>query len=254
MAADLMWMMNRNTVKPDKLILIDDSDHGMTIPDVDYEVEYTRTPRIVGEWPGVNGFWNYGAVALREFDYVSFLNDDILIHPRFFELIMRAMGHQVGIACPRLGEKSEVGFSGPCLNLRVIQKREGIAFTIRGDVLSQIPPIPKELLLYFGDDWYFGWAQKLGYLCCRAENNVIYHYGQTSTRQRGLRERLKPERVMFEREARKYQLPIWWKHDRHNDDGHEKAGTHREDSSIIQGQDAVGCPLSPDHQYRSGGG
>jgi len=214
LAAAIMMVMDENTVRPDKLILIDDSDHGCRVPDVHYEIEYMRAPRSEEEWPGVNGFWNYGAAALRGYDFVTIMNDDMTIHPHFFEMVLKAFerNKDAAVVCPRLADSiTQVGGHPKKLRVLRMDKREGGAFTFRGPILEKIPPIPAELTVYFGDDWYYAWTEKMGLFWVKIMNSLIYHHGSLGIKQRNLRPRLRPERDLFEKLAKKNGLKVWWR-------------------------------------------
>lgn len=210
LATALMKDMDTNTVRPWKAVILDDSDNGFDPPPVSFEVEYVRNKK----WCGVNPLWNKGVLMADGADYVTVINDDMTIHDLFFEMMLRGMdwSKKAAVVCPQLSTSiREVSGSRNGIEVAWMSKREGGAFTFRKEVLDRIPPIPEELAVFFGDDWYFAWTQKwqLGWL--KIMNSQIFHHGGKGVRQRDLRKRLTAERIAFSRLAAQNGLKVWWR-------------------------------------------
>jgi len=211
LAAKLLVDMDKNTIKPVFAAVFDDSDKGFTVPEVSYRVECIRYGPRHKRWPGINGFWNMGVRKMDGMDFVTIINDDMTIHPFFFEMAIRSMliKKDAAVSCPLLvATLEEVGGSNRNLQIDTPNRREGGAFTFRKPVLDQIPPIPGELVVYFGDDWYWGWTEKLGWKWVKVMNSKIYHHGSLGIKQRNLRSYLKSERQTFINLACHNRLPM----------------------------------------------
>jgi GT2 family glycosyltransferase len=165
--------MEKNTVPPGRVIVIDNTGCGY-FPTTRLPVLYVRPPAPLG----VNASWNIGA-ALAVGEFVSILNDDIRINQRFFEGICGAFSScpESGVVCPQTTDNPMDVRPNPCADYRqlLMSKREGWAFTIRRELLDRIPPIPEELKIFCGDDWYWHWARKLGRVWVKQNGNIIYH-------------------------------------------------------------------------------
>lgn len=75
--------------------------------------------------------------------------------------------------------------------------REGWAWTIRTSVAERIPPIPKKLKTFCGDDWYWTHTIRAGHLWGKMINNRCYHYVGQSNVIKDVRKDLKKERSLF---------------------------------------------------------
>ncbi len=205
LAASLMVDMDIGTYRPSKVIIIDDSDTGFAPPVVGYEVDYTR----ISEWKGVNYYWNIGVAKAKIFEFTCIINDDMTIHKYFFEMAVKALTRdpKAACACPFLVPSLKEVKGGGRIQTAIMMRREGGAFTFKNSVLRKIPPIPPELTMFFGDDWFYEWSKKLGYHWIKVVNSCIYHHGSLGVRQRELRKLLEPERVKWERLVMQYNLP-----------------------------------------------
>jgi len=205
LAASLMVDMDIGTYRPSKVIIIDDSDTGFAPPVVGYEVDYTR----ISEWKGVNYYWNIGVAKAKSFEFTCIINDDMTIHKYFFEMAVKALTRdpKAACACPFLVPSLKEVKGGGRIQTAIMMRREGGAFTFKNSVLRKIPPIPPELTMFFGDDWFYEWSKKLGYHWIKVVNSCIYHHGSLGVRQRELRKLLEPERVKWERLVMQYNLP-----------------------------------------------
>jgi len=205
LAARLMVDLDTGTVRPSKVIIIDDSDTGFAPPVVGYEVDYTR----IHEWKGVNHYWNLGIAKSKDSDFVCIINDDMTIHKFFFEMVLKAFQKdpKAACVCPRLVMSLKEVKGANTVQTAIMIRREGGAFTFKTPILNKIPPIPPELTMFFGDDWLYEWSRKLGYHWIKIINSQIYHHGSLGVQQRDLRKLLEPERSKWNRLVVRYHLP-----------------------------------------------
>jgi GT2 family glycosyltransferase len=192
----LLEDMDANTRPPDRVILIDNTAEvfrSKIVPRV--PVLYIRPSKRLG----VNASWNIG-MALAGAEYVSFLNDDIRISPRFFEGIEDVFQYRphVGVVCPKtVGDIDAVGYDGSVPN-DAMSRREGWAFTVRRALLRAIPPIPESLEIFCGDDWIWHHTRIRSGVWVKQNGNVIYHRPGASASPE-YRAALKREKAVFEK-------------------------------------------------------
>lgn len=197
MADNLLKILVRNTVRPKKLIVIDNSEKNYLPPkgvtdNIDTEV-YSFSPR-----KKVNESWKIGFENSKDADIVSVLNDDIIVSKYFFEKILitfngvtdaaivspytRVPNNIRGTRC-KAGPIYFADTSSPLSNrIMHIEFRQGWAFSIRRDILDKIPPIPERLSMFCGDDWLFLWSVNLGFKWYLMLDNRCFHYTGTSVK------------------------------------------------------------------------
>ena len=197
-ADELLKTLARNTVLPEKIVIIDNSEKDYIPPReicncVDTEV-YPYDPR-----KRTNESWKIGFEKTKNANIVSILNDDIIVSKYFFEKILIAFGQKedAAIVSPltripsgfrgsrcRAGTPDFPNTSNPNLNnLSHTSKRQGWPFSIRRDILDKIPPIPDELTIFCGDDWLSLWVINMGFRWYIMLDNRCFHYVGSSISQ-----------------------------------------------------------------------
>ena len=181
----LFEQISQNTFLPAEIFLIDNgTDHKFykfykfhkIFPNLN--IQYIRCERNMG----VDIAWNEGIYRSNSI-YISILNNDIVITKYFFEKIYKsfAADSTMGVVVPNTVDAISELYDdngGPCLI--DLPKREGWAFTIKKEITEQCGPIPHPFKIYYGDDYLFSWAKKLGYSCKKIINNPIYHFKSLS--------------------------------------------------------------------------
>ncbi len=193
LAVALIAQIAGNTKRPERIIIIDNSDEGFD-PISDISVIHIRHKERIG----VNESWNIG-VSLSNMDVVAILNDDIIIGNRFFERMTQALQlkKRAAVACPMVVlNKWFVGESDRIMIVPMLL-REGCAMVIKKEILDRIPKIPKELETFCGDDWYWYWTHRLGYRWIGVDSVRIFHYVGRSLDDLGLRDCMKGEKRKF---------------------------------------------------------
>jgi GT2 family glycosyltransferase len=177
---DLLIDIRDNIQKPEEIFIIDDN----SVEDIkslvdefsDLKIKYLKNDKT----RGFNYACNEG-IKLSTQNYISFLNNDIRINKYFFKKIKDAFlfNETIGIVCPEtIKDLNRVYESkDEKIILKNIGKREGWAYTIRASIAKNIHPIPSFLRIYCGDDYMFYWVRRLGYLCIKITNNLIFHFG-----------------------------------------------------------------------------
>lgn len=195
----LLDCIERNTVHPDSIIIIDNSpDRGIVIQ--------TRLffHKLVPDAPlGVNASWNLAIPMLvSTSDLISILNDDLLIEDRFFEKLIDTalLCPDASVLCPStLKNKEDIihAFKHENNGASRMQRREGWAWTIRSEVAKKIPPIPGDLKTFCGDDWYWYHCHKMNRPWMKMTTNYCYHYGSQSVNLIGAGKDLRSEKNIF---------------------------------------------------------
>jgi hypothetical protein len=198
MAKELLVALDKNTIKPTRVIVMDDSDYGFDpIPSTEYPVAYIRTK----ERGQTNEIFNTGMRMYHEDEFVVMGNDDVVIHDRLLETIILAFddNKRFGAVCPvTVGSLEEVGVDEKP-RYSAARGREGSIVAYRTSVFSQIPPVPKEIKVFFADDWCWNYVIDLGYLWGRIESSRIYHYLSISTQERGLFKFMADDKRVFQK-------------------------------------------------------
>mgnify|MGYP000986096547 FL=1 len=210
--ADKMFAsIERNTVHPQRILIIDNSNRDETY---NPHIQWRHLELTVMKYPqniGVNESWNVGIKHVGKCDLLSILNDDIILNERFFErLVAPFQLIDCAVICPQT-ENTIENFERAKLNAPLafdvapMKRREGWAFTYRKDILDKLPRIPVEQFRTFcGDDWFWYHTAMLKYRWYRDFNNVIYHkVGASLDILPDLRETLRAEKEAFALELQK---------------------------------------------------
>lgn len=206
----MMASMWKNTVFPDKVIVIDNSDSGWRPQMHRIEINCIRPEAPLS----VNESWNFGlSLTPRKAKIVGILNDDLLLNPWFFERVRRGFVQYLdaGCICPVTTENLESfalaldddGFKSDWMNLtmRRMNRREGWAMMFRAEAIRTVPPIPTDNMKTFcGDDWYWRHVRQQGWRWYSDRRNLIFHAKGRTVKKLGLsKSSLKLEKREFER-------------------------------------------------------
>jgi GT2 family glycosyltransferase len=144
----------------------------------------------------LNESWEVARSHLKkDADYVSFLNDDIIVGDWFFQRVYETFqaNPNCAVACPISRPFIHQVVKGK-VQYNVMKKRDACAFTIRREVLDRIPPVPyNRITTFHGDDWVWNHTKKFGYKWVVDIGNSICHLVGMSVRRKGLREIKKKE-------------------------------------------------------------
>jgi GT2 family glycosyltransferase len=181
-----------NIYKPSRIITINNSGEDIPKnPFKEYEIDYTviTPPKPLC----VNESWNLGISKLLKCDFVSILNDDIQIPQTFFQNLIQGFKHypDAGVICPHTVTDKKDGCNITSNEFTKMKHKEGWAFTIRKNILDTIPPIPPNLKLFFGDDWFWWHVYKKGFLWYKDTSIEIFHHVGLSVRRINIEERTK---------------------------------------------------------------
>lgn len=201
LACRLLKTIFSNTIRPDEVVIIDNSElkEPFPLPQCCESVRVLKMEKNIG----VNAAWNLGVEETKACDFVSILNDDVLVGPSFFarNQAVFAQKSDCAVACPNTFHSEEDWSRCPDAPRQPMpvemRKREGWAFTFKREVLNQIPSIPSDLRIFCGDDWYWYFTHRLGKKWYKEINNVIYHKVGASASKQEFRGLLKTEKRLF---------------------------------------------------------
>ena len=193
----LMASISTNTLRPNHIVTIDNSEHGISqvcIPGIQQTVIRNKPQKDAeGNFMpgnGTNEAWKQGMEVLGQtVDIITFLNDDVILNPLFFEKTYHTMED-----CPKCG------FLVPSPNgdlelvkrynrrnepdkIHKTKERHGWAMTLRRSLLDKFPPIPNGMTIWYGDNWFADLTNMFGYYRLIRRDNPVFHYGGTSSKQ-----------------------------------------------------------------------
>ena len=199
----LLKSIATNTLLPDKIIIINNSNSsiGDLLPYVDHKITiYTY----YSETTLVNESINLGITKLsKDCDYVSVLNDDIILSDCFFQRNLELLQFDAcGIACPYTVKTMDKLKKGR-VRIRTMSKREGWAVSMRKSMLDKIPLFPADRMATFHwDDWIWYHNRDDGLSWYQDRGNVIYHAIGSSVDKLGFKKHKKKEWNEFQLLAR----------------------------------------------------
>jgi GT2 family glycosyltransferase len=179
-----LYFVSLNTVLPKKIILIDDNSSENINSLVEkynkLPIEYIRHDKN----EGVNYSWNEG-IKLSKTPYLCIANNDIIVNKYFFKKVIETfkLNDKFGIVCGQTIKRSKniklTDDSSPIT--QIMKRREGWCFSIKKELMDKIPPIPKNLCIFCGDDFLFFWCNLLKYVSVKILNNYLFHYGSMTS-------------------------------------------------------------------------
>jgi len=209
----LMFDLYNQTVSPHKIIVIDNISHEdgkheslsylKSFPIENGLVQVITQNRMMK----VNESWMMGFDKC-ESDHVAVLNDDCRISYNYVEVIQfifEGWG-TVGAVCPTTQTEKGVllppkSVIGTHLKMR---KREGWAWSIRKEIIDSVPPIPKELETFCGDDWYWEWTHRLKMIWVKSSEVLCHHVPGVSCR-KDMHPTLKKEKQIYTQKMLEYR-------------------------------------------------
>ena len=205
LAYKLLIQLKRGLYPPDQVIIIDNSPDGFVSP-----IHSTQHIRPKTTPMPVNSSWRLGISHLRSnIDVVGILNDDIIVTDRFISDAIELFSTKLncGIGVPRECKKDDIldyNLKNHYTKYYKTKKRSGWAFFIRRTILESIPPIPDNLVTFFGDAWLFQNVHLAGMYRYLMAYNPVYHYGGVTLKQG----RIGRYRITRERERTLYKKMI----------------------------------------------
>jgi len=195
MALSLLRRIDKNTISPSIVHVINNTDLPQRLwPNSDKfltEVLWSTTGRL-------NESWEVARAKLsRDTDYVTFLNDDIIIGDWFFQRVVNtfSIDRSIGIVVPHLVTKPGAVIEGAVsYNQPPHWILEASAFTIKKSILDKIPPVPwKRITTFYGDNWMWAHTRRQGYCVMQDTGNNMYHHVGVTVMERGFRKIKKTE-------------------------------------------------------------
>lgn len=203
LATGLLNSMARNTKRPYSILIVDNTENGFFFPTKILNIHYHRSLIPLS----VNASWQLGFDLLKHSDAISVLNDDLLLNKHFFERTERILENKPSVcgSMPFTVDNVEDLKDHP-LNksfLTNCRRREGWAFTIKTDVLDQLPKFPHDKINTFCfDDWLFLFTNSKSYgkwSWCKDDYNMVWHKAGVAVRKLNKRPDLEKERIEYKK-------------------------------------------------------
>lgn len=177
--------LNHQTLKPDFVILVDNSTQYVRKRKYDFDLIIERPGKNIGTNPA----WN---IALRlDADYCGILGDDYrfdnnMLEKLLFGLFLRhgMRNLEAGATVPTLiQQRKRKPPKNNHVDLAVVRgeclytgKGQSAAVLMKREIAHQIPLIPKHFKIFFGDNWIsFHIIHKMGLGWVRLTHCHIYH-------------------------------------------------------------------------------
>lgn len=175
--------LNNQTLKPDRVVLVDNSTRFVNSEQYDYELEIVRPEKNLG----TNSVWN---IALRlDSDYCGILGDDYRLEPQMVEkllfgLFLKYNGRVAGATVPQIvQQRKRVPLRSKETNINDVRgiclgsgKGQCSAVLMVKEVAHRVPLIPKQFKVFFGDNWIgYHIIEKMGFGFIRLIPCHIYH-------------------------------------------------------------------------------
>ena len=208
LAMDLLKQIQGNTLAPNRVIIVDNTDR----PHFWFDSFRFPTDRYYSKTGRLNESWEVARSKLSpDCDYVTFLNDDIIIGDWFFQRVIETFeaNPKYGIVCPNTVDHPDKVRKGKVHYVKGSERKlEGWAFTIRKDILDTILPLPWERISTFcGDTFIWDHVKRMGFNWGKDLGNTIYHYVGQSVLKFGYRKLKRPDRNEYE----KIKQEVWGK-------------------------------------------
>lgn len=200
------------TIVPEKIFVVDNTEN----QDESYQKSFCSSCKVInyyksncsivsfGKNIGVNAAWNYGLKQAKKNNvHLAILNDDIEIENTFIEESILTFYENIhfGVICPYTKKTREEKVKKyKDYKFHLMSKKEGWAFVINRRLVKELPYIPKELFIFFGDDWIYYFSNKLGVFWVKNMNiHILHEVGFTLKKNKDLRRKLEYERVIYKR-------------------------------------------------------
>lgn len=178
--SDLLTMLEVQTAKPEKVVVIDNSELGDCSPTCfkkrSFDLDYVPNYRNIG----VNASWNLG-IERSDSPIVTILNDDVVIPRTLLEqMLFVHLNSHSGFVAPSIAPNAEIPRQWNFVTRTLMAplfKRIGWCFSIRKTVAEKAGRIPEDLFTFFGDDWFFLQSKLQGWENTNAVNCPVFHYG-----------------------------------------------------------------------------
>lgn len=200
LAHSILNSIMENSIKPDTIVMIDNTECGLSNVH-----KYNPIPILIRKKTAlcVNESWNVGIqYAASTHEFVSILNDDILLGKDFFKKILLGFEKKdkAHVICPQTTTDELNFFQLKELKKKslfvLMKKREGWAMNWRSSMLKSLPKIPSDrIATFFGDDWLWKYSHDIGAIWIKDLSNIIYHHVGGSLAQTELRGVLEQERA-----------------------------------------------------------
>lgn len=151
-----------------------------------------------------------------EYDYLILMNSDLIMH-HDWDVILKSLWAENpdDIYIPEIiNDKTFQNFNKRESSVRVYEGTPGVFITLSRKQAEIINPIPKEIKVWFGDNWIYDILRGLGHKTIIPNNLLSYHYwSQNVQKVEGISELIEEDKRQWELIKHRVQERIkLWKH------------------------------------------
>lgn len=189
--------MRQQSIVPDKIVVWDNTEEGSGAIPFYPNVHVYRERKNVG----TNKAWNLVLGEKQDYDYVGFCGDHRLGDHLIEKCIAVLQDERVGIVCPQMVDEFPPIDQNDTRWEAVRWGKGNCPFVLmRKEVAERIPKIPKELKIFFGDNWISHWIKdRQQLLWAKLHNGYIRRDSIGVSAQRHWRNICRAERHHYER-------------------------------------------------------
>jgi hypothetical protein len=181
-AKQVLLDLNNQTVKPDLLYIVDNSLNFEYNPsDFDYSIIYGKRKSNTGVNPCWNLMWEK---QFSSYKYVGLIGDDYRLNKYCLVRMLTVLKNnpEVKVVTCHINRPCKIlppEPSGLGIKYSVCSVAKGhLGFCLfdREFLVNNVPPIPEELNVYFGDNWIGEHIHRAGQEIYQLEDTTITHY------------------------------------------------------------------------------
>jgi hypothetical protein len=129
--------------------------------------------------PYYNGALRW-AIETAKTEFLGVLNNDLILPENFVGDVLEAFGQGWDMLVPSTAPEGDSNRPG----VEPLDKQEGWCMLMRVSAVREIPPVPTELRLWYGDTWLFHHAWKAGLQVGKIRHVVVQHLRSHTMRAR----------------------------------------------------------------------
>jgi len=173
-ALQVIQNLDNQTKLIDKLIVIDNGGDFKLKHNFSFEVEIKRPKQNIG----TNASWNY--MFDSKADLIGMIADDYVLESRLIEILVKSVDlfPEAGAVTATIFKDKEIQAHdhNDITGGKVIGKGHFGVALFRRCILECLPKIPKQLFIFYGDNWFGYWLLQLGYPVFEVSAAVSHYY------------------------------------------------------------------------------
>lgn len=173
-ALEVLKSLNKQTMLIDKLTLIDNNGSFELNDTFLFPIEIIKPKENIG----TNASWNY--MFESKADLVGMIGDDYFLEDHLIEILYKSIGlfPEAGAVTATIFKDKPVVKRNPnnITGNPIIGKGHFGVALIHKCLLDCIPLIPKDLFIFYGDNWLGYWLLQLGYTVFEVSAGISHYY------------------------------------------------------------------------------